>query len=88
MRVLLSGNLGAVQGLGIEVDLSLPAKRVKRSLNQIIEWRGKPRKIRCGNGPEYVSGALKCWAEKQGIEPYYSTLTYSMVYRLNIEYVT
>jgi len=56
------------EGLGIEVDLSLPAQRVKRSLNQIIEWRGKPRKIRCDNGPEYISGALKCWAEKQGIE--------------------
>jgi hypothetical protein len=26
--------------LGIEVDFSLPAERVVRSLNQIIEWRG------------------------------------------------
>ncbi len=26
-------------GGGIEVDFSLPAKRVVRSLNQIIEWR-------------------------------------------------
>jgi putative transposase len=56
------------EGLGIEVDLSLPAKRVKRALNQIIEWRGKPRKIRCDNGPEYISGTLKCWAEEQKIE--------------------
>ena len=31
------------EGLGIEVDLSLPAARVIRSLDQIIEWRGKPR---------------------------------------------
>src|SRR3546814_18349796 len=29
------------EGLGIEVDLSLPAARVIRSLEQIIEWRGK-----------------------------------------------
>ncbi|STQ90169.1 integrase-like protein [Iodobacter fluviatilis] len=28
------------EGLGIEVDFSLPAKRVIRSLNQIIEWHG------------------------------------------------
>ncbi|WP_438618900.1 DDE-type integrase/transposase/recombinase [Oryzifoliimicrobium ureilyticus] len=27
------------EGLGIEVDFSLPAERVVRSLNQIIEWR-------------------------------------------------
>jgi putative transposase len=30
------------EGLGIEVDLSLPAQRVIRALDQIIEWRGKP----------------------------------------------
>ncbi len=30
------------KGLGIEVDFSLPVERVIRSLNQIIEWRGKP----------------------------------------------
>ncbi|KQX16432.1 integrase [Ensifer sp. Root423] len=53
--------------LGIEVDFSLPAERVIRSLNQIIEWRGKPMAIRVDNGPEYVSGKLMEWAEKQGI---------------------
>lgn len=31
------------EGLGIEVDLSLPSARVIRSLEQIIEWRGKPQ---------------------------------------------
>ncbi|MCK0107660.1 integrase core domain-containing protein, partial [Marinobacter sp. S0848L] len=55
------------EGLGIEVDFSLPAERVIRSLEQIIEWRGKPRSIRCDNGPEYISGKLATWAEKQGI---------------------
>ena len=28
------------EALGIQVDFSLPAVRVARSLNQIIEWRG------------------------------------------------
>ncbi len=46
------------EGLGIEVDFSLPAERVIRSLNQIIEWRGKPKTIRCDNGPEYISSTL------------------------------
>jgi len=41
------------EGLAIDVDISLPAERVVRSLEQIIEWRGKPRAIRCDNGPEY-----------------------------------
>jgi len=55
------------EGLGIELDLSLPALRVIRSLDQIIEWRGKPKAIRCDNGPEYISHALAEWAEKRHI---------------------
>lgn len=55
------------EGLGIEVDFSLPAARVARVLDQIIEWRGKPGAIRVDNGPEYVSGTLAIWAEKRGI---------------------
>ena len=42
------------EGLGIEVDFSLPPERVIRSLDRIIEWRGKPEAIRCDNGPEYI----------------------------------
>lgn len=34
------------EALGIEVDLSLPSERVKRALDQIIEWRGKPAALR------------------------------------------
>ncbi|WP_404542892.1 IS3 family transposase [Dyella agri] len=55
------------EGLGIEVDLSLPAMRVIRSLEQIIQWRGQPEVIRCDNGPEYISGAFLTWAEQRGI---------------------
>ena len=55
------------EGLGIEVDFSLPAERVIRSLDRIIEWRGRPRAIRVDNGPEYVSNALHQWAEDHGI---------------------
>jgi len=40
------------------VDFSLPAERVVRSLNRIIEWRGKPLIIRVDNCPEYISGKL------------------------------
>ena len=70
------------EGLGIEVDFSLPAERVVRSLDPIvgktvprtvprsssyIEWRGKPGTIRVDNGPEYISGKLMKWAEKQEV---------------------
>lgn len=55
------------EGLGIEVDLSLPSARVVRCLEQIIEWRGKPAAIRLDNGPEYISQTLIEWANKQQI---------------------
>ena len=55
------------EGLAIEVDLSLPSVHVIQALEQVIEWRGKPRMIRCDNGPEYISGALT-WAEREGIQ--------------------
>jgi len=53
------------EGLGIEVDFSLPAERVIRNLERIVEWRGQPLSIRCDNGPEYISQALKTWAENR-----------------------
>ena len=55
------------EGLAIEVDISLPALRVIRTLERIIEWRGKPLHIRVDNGPEYISSALQVWARKRGI---------------------
>jgi len=55
------------EGLGIEVDLSLPSERVIRALDQIIEWRGKPMQIRCDNGPEYISATLAAWAKRHDI---------------------
>lgn len=55
------------EGLGIEIDFSLPAERVVRALNQIIEWRGVPGRIRVDNGQEYISGSLMAWAENRGI---------------------
>ena len=54
-------------GLGIGVDFSLPAGRVIRSLDRIIEWRGKPGTKRVDNGPEHIRGKLIKWAGKQGV---------------------
>lgn len=55
------------EGLGIDVDQSLPSVRVIRSLEQIIEWRGKPSAIRLDNGPEYVAQSLIDWANEHHI---------------------
>lgn len=55
------------EGLGMEIDFSLPSQRVTRALDNIIEWRGKPQEIRCDNGPEYISGTLQAWALSRNI---------------------
>lgn len=46
------------EALEIEVDLLLPSVRVIQALEQMIEWRGKPRAIRCAHGPECISATL------------------------------
>ncbi|WP_416222820.1 IS3 family transposase [Yersinia sp. SCPM-O-B-9106 (C-191)] len=55
------------EALAIEVDFSLPANRVVRTLEQLIEWKGKPEVIRCDNGPEYTGKILMLWAAQQNI---------------------
>lgn len=59
------------EGLCIEVDFSLPTERVIRALEQIIEWRGKPKAIRCDNGPEYISNKIRKWAKEETIDLIY-----------------
>ena len=55
------------EALAIEVDTSLSAKRVTRTLDRIIEQRGKPIAIRTDNGPEFTSKELELWAFSKGI---------------------
>src|SRR5690606_41959484 len=49
------------EALSITVDTSLPAQRVIRELEKLLEWRGKPDKIRSDNGPEFVAEAMRGW---------------------------
>ena len=56
------------EALWIEVDTSLPAERVVRVLEQLLDWRGKPSSIRMDNGPELISQRLAAWAREQHIE--------------------
>lgn len=55
------------EALAIEVDTSLSAKRVIRTLEQVINWRGKPQIIRVDNGPEYTSKDFELWARERSI---------------------
>jgi putative transposase len=56
------------EALWIEVDTSLPAERVVRVLEQLLDLRGKPASIRMDNGPELISQRLESWAKEKEIE--------------------
>ena len=55
------------EGMAMEVGLSLPASRVIRTLNQLLEYRTTPQAIRCDNGPEFTSHEFQSWATQKGI---------------------
>jgi len=55
------------EALWIEVDTCLPAQRVVQVLEQLLDWRGKPAKIRMDNGPELISQRLENWAKEKNL---------------------
>jgi putative transposase len=52
--------------LAIEVDTSLPGRRVARVLEQLCEQYGTPARLRLDNGPEFTGQALDAWAYRRG----------------------
>ena len=59
------------ESLAVEVDTSLPAPRVIRVLERLMDFRGKPDVIRVDNGPEFISDKLKMWCDERNIRLQY-----------------
>ena len=55
--------------LDIEIDFNLPAERVVRVLDRLVEVRGTPRKLRMDNGPEFTSKKLDEWCADNNVLP-------------------
>ena len=55
------------ESLAIEIDTSLPALRVIRTLQKLIETRAIPQTIRVDNGPEFISDRLQQWCDDKQI---------------------
>jgi len=53
--------------LAIEVDTSLPGRRVVSVLERLAESRGLPQSVTVDNGPEFAGKALDGWAYSQGL---------------------
>ena len=56
----------------IEIATSITAKRVVRTLEQLIDWRGKPAGIRVDNCPDFTSAAFSSWCKKEEITNQYT----------------
>lgn len=54
--------------LALEVDTSLPSRRVTRALQQVIEHRGMPVAMRSDNGPELCSRHYLAWCIERKID--------------------
>jgi len=55
------------EALAIEIDFSLPARRVIQTLDRLAAWRGYPVKLRLDNGPEFVAVEMAAWAEEHRV---------------------
>jgi putative transposase len=59
------------EALAIEVGTSIPAARVVRVLEQLIELYGRPAALRVDNGPELMAEVFVQWCQAQAIELLY-----------------
>ena len=59
---------GVREALAIEIDTSIPSERVVRLFEQLKQWRGLPRAIRCDNGPELIAQTLVDWCQAHAVE--------------------
>ena len=54
--------------LAIICGISMPSARVIRILEQVIECKGKPERIRTDNGPEFISLEIEEWFKHNTID--------------------
>jgi putative transposase len=57
--------------LALEVERSITAAEVVKTLNRLFAERGEPAYIRSDNGPEFIAKAIKRWLASSGVETLY-----------------
>jgi len=62
------------ENLAIEIDSTLPSRRVISVLDRVIAERGLPEVVKTDNGPEFSSLIMRPWAAMRGIRWHYISL--------------
>lgn len=59
------------QCLSIKVSRSITSEDAIDTLAELFAMHGVPKQLRCDNGPEFISKAIKAWLEKIGVSVLY-----------------
>ncbi|QDV25277.1 Integrase core domain protein [Aureliella helgolandensis] len=57
--------------LSIKVCRSIPSEDAIDTLAALFTMHGVPKRVRCDNGPEFISTAIKSWLEALGVDVLY-----------------
>ncbi len=68
VRIINIADERSRKDLWIEAAGSITAAKLVETLDKVGETRGFPRYVRCDNGPEFISEALRRWAAARNIE--------------------
>lgn len=68
LRILRVVDAFTRECLALEVDTSLPSRRVTRELECIAMLRGLPETVRCDNGPEITSRHFLAWCVERKLD--------------------
>jgi putative transposase len=68
IRVLTIVDIFSRERVALEVDCSFKAPQVVDVLRRVSAERGKAQRVRCDNGPEFVSLHLDQWAHRNGVQ--------------------
>jgi transposase InsO family protein len=72
LRILTVTDEFTRESLGIEVEWSFPAEKVKAVLGRVIAERGHaPEYLRCDNGPEFIALVLRGFLHQSGVKTAY-----------------
>jgi putative transposase len=68
IRLLTIVDIFSRESVAVEVDYGFKAPQVVEVLRRVCAERGTPQRIRCDNGPEFVSLHLDQWAHWNGVQ--------------------